>query len=236
MNDTTIKKPGLILLLSESRVIMEALAGIFTLPFIGPSPRANHRIILVIPGFATDDRATFVLRHYLNRRGYRTAGWKLGINWGSDPNLRDKLATRIKQLSAQSNSKITLIGWSLGGIYARELARHHTEHINAVITLGSPFSGTPTANNVFHFYQRKSGGELTQEFYNAFEKRKEPPPVPTVAIHSRSDGVVAWRCSLEKKTGHTKNIAVFSSHLGLVSNPLVLSTIGRVLQELSKEH
>ena len=223
------------LLLSESRIIIEALAGFFTLPFISPDPQANHRSILVIPGFATDDWATFVLRHYLGRRGYQAAGWELGTNWGSDPNLRDKLVTRIKQLSAQGNSKITLIGWSLGGIYARELARRHTDHINAVITLGSPFSGTLTANNLFQFYQRKSGGKLSQDFYNAFEKRKEPPPVPTVAIHSRSDGIVAWRCSLENETGHTKNIAVFSSHLGLVSNPLVLSTIDRVLQELPEE-
>ena len=125
------------------------------------------------------------------------------------------------------------MGWSLGGIYARELAKEMPDLVRCVVTLGTPFAGPPTSTNAWRIYQLASGRDIAREaeHYNL----PEAPPVPTTSIYSRTDGVVAWQCSLNEEAAHTENIEVHASHFGLGHNPLALYALAdRLAQDPSQ--
>ena len=155
----------------------------------------------------------------------------MGINQGSSSAIKDALYHKVKQLHQETGQKVSIVGWSLGGVFARELGRKLESDIHSVITMGTPFAGTPYGNHLFQLSQMLSGKAFTQKEAEAFDRRAEPPPVKTVALHSRYDGVVSWQCSLEKETGHTENIEVSSSHFGYPFNSSVLKVVASALEE-----
>ena len=118
---------------------------------------------------------------------------------------------------------MSLVGWSLGGLYARELAKHSPEMVRLVITLGSPFTGHPRETNAWRLYEFASGHRI--DWHDFHGPLRPPPPVPTTSIWSPTDGVVAWRCSLETRRALAENIVVESSHLGLGAHPAALYAI-----------
>src|SRR5215472_954820 len=130
---------------------------------------------------------------------------------------------RLASLFRASGRKVSVIGWSLGGIFARELARRAPEQVRAVVTLGSPFAGAPRASNAWQLYERVSERRVDDHPWRA--QMKTPPPVPATAIFSRSDGIVAWQGCLEQEGPTAENIEVEGSHCGLGHNPVALYAI-----------
>ena len=144
----------------------------------------------VIPGFFASDSTCAGLREALAEAGWRTYPWDLGLNRGAHPDVLRHLRQRLKVI--HDGRPILVVGWSLGGVYARELAREAPELIRAVVTLGSPFSGDPHMNNVWRFYEWIAGHKVDEP---PLPHHPAKPPVPTLAIWSAKDGIVAKRAA-----------------------------------------
>jgi pimeloyl-ACP methyl ester carboxylesterase len=213
----------LIYLALEGRAVLELAGAALALPWLRSLPRGDGHTVLVLPGYGTTDTWTVPLRRFLTHLGYRADGWELGRNFGLTRGRKQALLERIEQIHERDGQQVSLVGWSLGGSIARELARAAPDPIRSVITLGSPFSGDPRATNVSRI--RRLFSKEKPVDWAGFERRKKAPPVPTTAIHSRSDGVVNWRCSLEDPSPTTENVRVRGSHLGLTVNRKVLAVI-----------
>jgi pimeloyl-ACP methyl ester carboxylesterase len=168
--------------------------------------------VLVLPGWLASDRSTWALRWFLRDRGYHVHGWRLGRNLGPDAKTVDGLAHRFDALRARHGRRLTLIGWSLGGIYARELARRYPDDVRQVITLASPFRDT-RATNPARLY-RLSGGRAGRH-----------PDAATTALYSRSDGIVAWQSCVEPRGVRSESIEVRTSHCGMGHHPAAFLVI-----------
>ena len=136
---------------------------------------------------------------------------------------------QLQSVHRRCGQPVSLIGWSLGGIYARELAKLHPGQVRCVITLGSPFTGHPRATNAWRFFELVSG--LSSHDPEVMEDVRQPPPVPTTSIYSRSDGVVAWQCSVNPELPHTENIEIQASHVGMGMHPLAMYLIADRLRQ-----
>lgn len=240
MSDTTIgvanKRPSFFWLATEiGRAITERS---FFIPF-NKFYKADHigdgHPVLVLPGFIASDISTSKLRLFINNLGYDALSWDLGRNHGKVETL-ELLSKRIEQIYTERQEKISIVGWSLGGIFARQLAKSHPEKIRQVITMGSPFRGITQPNNVSWLYNIISGGkrvvDLDPELLADIPK---PAPVPTTAIYSKEDGVVPWEACTEAETDALhQNVQVHGSHLGMGVNPAVLKIIAQQLK-YSKE-
>ena len=218
--------PSLGLLMLETRSLSE-LAAFFSLaPALRLSPRGDGHSVLVLPGLAASDASTLVLRAFLRDRGYQPYGWGLGMNRGPRPGVEEAARARLDQLAQRHGRKVSLIGWSLGGIFARELARAAPEQVRSVISLGSGFAIQPTATTVGPVFELLSGMKIDQwvdDEQAAIIRR--PPPVPTTSIYSRTDGIVAWQGCLEQEGPQSENIEVRGSHSGLGHHPAALHAI-----------
>lgn len=222
-----IDPPSKLLLLLEGRAFAEYGRFLMAWPRLARLPRGDGHPVLVLPGFMASDTSTRPMRKLLKRLGYEALGWKLGRNLGAPPEVRDGMRARLAELYRRSGRKVSVIGWSLGGIYAREMARQAPGMVRQVITLGSPFNGHPLANNADALFRRMNPG--TPVDWEGFRKRRVPPSVPCTAIYSRSDGIVAWQCAMEDKAPNTENIEVRGSHCGLGVNPQVLKLVAQRL-------
>jgi pimeloyl-ACP methyl ester carboxylesterase len=220
---------GLIALSELIRAGIEASALPLTLPLlIAQAPKADGHKVLVIPGFMGGDRSTSILRRFISTLGYEALPWDLGRNNGGQSQHED-LIRSFETLAAQSTTPITIIGQSLGGVYARELARLNPESVRMVITLGSPFGSL--SNGTSHpFLTRlfKMMAGVTPE--NAQKQRlttdpKIAPPVPCTAVYSKTDGVVPWQSCIEHVEKTNENVEVFGSHIGMGFHPHVLHVI-----------
>lgn len=188
-------------------------------------PRGNGEAVMVLPGWGLDDRATVPFRRALTTLGYATYGWCEGPNLGIRSDLMQRLEARLDDLA--TSGPVSLIGWSYGGVVARELARNRPERVRRVFTLGSPINGIPEANTISAVYALL--GRTSAVDRATFDKRRAAPPVPCVAIHTKSDGIVAWRCTLEEPAPNTENVEVRGSHGGLIANLEVLHAIAHRL-------
>lgn len=218
--------PGKRLLLMELRALPELLGFAASLPsMLALAPRGDGQPVLVLPGLATSDRSTVSLRTFLSAKGYPTYGWDMGRNYGPLPGVEDGLKARLSELAEKYDRKVSIVGWSLGGIYARQLAKMMPEHVRQVITLGSPFSGDPRATNAWKLYQFTSGHKVDDRDSHMGGQISAPPSVPTTAIYSESDGICAWRNCVEEGGAHLENIRVRSSHCGLGHHPAAVYAI-----------
>jgi len=216
--------PSRLLQLLEVRAAWELAAGVAALPWLRLAPRGDGHSVLVLPGLVASDVSTKLLRDFLARRGYDVHGWGLGRNYGPRAGVEDAMLATVDRLHAQSGRKLSLIGQSLGGAYARWLAAQRPDAVRSVITLGSPVTGHPKASNAWRVYEFTSGNSAVDP--KRWQHVTQPPQVPTTSIYSRSDGIVAWRNSVEASAlPHTENIEVVSSHIGMAVHPLVLFAI-----------
>lgn len=207
----------------EARAALEYANWRTTLPLLRRLPTGDGHPVLVLPGFTAADRSTAQLRWLLRELGYRTYGWRLGANLGPTPNIVEGLARRVERIRHTNDERpISLIGWSLGGIFARLLVRENPEYFRQVITLGSPFrTRVGDRSAVSHLWESLSPLH-DQEFMRAFEDHDRPPlQIPATSVYSRTDGVVNWRLCLEAKSAISENIEVFGSHSGLGFNTSV---------------
>ncbi len=220
------KKPRTLHTVLESRVAFEALAHFSSKPLHRFLPQGDGHPVLVIPAFLTSDAFTATLRGSLTKLGYDPHPWGLGLNTGLHQSKLERLQKRLKEIVLQRQQKITIIGWSLGGLYARALANMNSEHVRQVITLGSPF-GIPTVESEGVqsavgriFMLLNSGG--TDPMMDKPELWQNTPSVPFTGIYTESDGVVHWHYCLDEKQERSENIRVPGSHVGLTHNPAVL--------------
>lgn len=194
-------------------------------PALQRLPRGDGHPVLVLPGLLADDASTQILRRTLRRLGYRVHGWRLGRNIGPTEECVGGMRDRVSELSDRYGRPMSLIGWSLGGIFARDIARQTPESVRQVITLGSPFRlerGTQTrATKVFDRY-----AHLHVEHRDfPLEADGLPLPVPATSIYSHLDGIVHWQTCLNLPGERCENIAVYGSHLGLGHHPAVIYAI-----------
>ena len=200
------------------------------------APAGDGHPVMVLPGFLGGDDSTLALRRFLTRLGYVPLPWLEGRNTGRPEQLH-AAARRFYRLKRSTDRKISLVGQSLGGIYAREIAREFPEAVRCVVTLGSPFGATgdeQTNPMVAQLFERLSGLEIedVQERLGGIDPRT-PLGLPSTAVYTKSDGVVAWQTCLEQVTPLNENIEVYGSHSGMAANPQVLHVIAdRLAQPL----
>ncbi len=225
-----VAPPSRLLQLLELRAPCELAAGVAALPWLRLAPRGDGHPVLVLPGLIASDVSTRLLRDFLARRGYDVHGWGLGRNYGPRAGVEEAMLATVDRLHAESGRKLSLIGQSLGGAYARLLAAQRPDAVRSVITLGSPVRGHPRASNARRIYECTSGGKSASDARRR-QQVTQTPLVPTTAIYSRSDGVVAWQDSVEPAGPHTESIEVVSSHVGMAVHPVVLYVIAERLAQ-----
>lgn len=200
-----------------------AMTELGLLPLAGPwltSLRGGDgHPVIIIPGFTVGDRSTVVMRKFLSELGYLPSGWKQGVNFGVRLDLFEGISNYLEQLHQEYDCRISLIGQSLGGIYARELAKRNPDVVRQVITLGSPFNDPEgEASNLSDLYNMLNPEQSSQpeEFRQGRGELSKPPPVPTTAIYSKWDGICHWRACIQHG-GHdqVENIEVSASHTGM---------------------
>ena len=224
MDASDISRPSLGLSLLETRAIGELYLYAWMYPLLHMAPRGDGHPVLVLPGFLASGSSTAPLRHILKRIGYKGHRWKLGRNMGPLHIALERVMERMHELRYRYDSKVSLIGWSLGGIYARELAWMAPDDVRQVITLGTPFRHhhSTAATALYHSINGHYSEHVDPEI---IERAERPPPVPCTSIYTKSDGVVPWQCSIDVKSAETENVRVYGSHCGLGHNPSALWAI-----------
>jgi hypothetical protein len=204
-----------------------ASAGVLaaSLPLLAGAPRGERHPVLVLPGLMASDASTGALRRWVRTLGYPVVGWALGRNRGPTQEVVDELPRLVRRLGEQHGTPVTIVGQSLGGIFARRLAQRSPAEVRQVITLGSPFGmagrgpdGSPGAQAYRRYQPRHSGRRLS----DSRESLARPLTVPSTSVYSRWDGVVDWRACLQEPGPRSENVAVRASHLGMGVDPAVL--------------
>lgn len=221
--ESNLKAPGLLRMILEGRAPWEFGATLAAFSIVNVAPSGDGHPVLVFPGLAAGDFTTVVMRNFLKSRGYSSYAWEQGLNLGPRPGVVEACVARVRQLHAEHGRNVSLIGWSLGGIYAREIAKMVPDVVRQVISLGTPFAENPRATNAWRLYQLVSGEQMPDEARIA--ELKTTPKVPTTSIFSRTDGIVPWQCSIERETARSENIEVYASHVGMGMNPAALFAI-----------
>jgi pimeloyl-ACP methyl ester carboxylesterase len=230
--------PGHLLRALEWRTGAEYLAARLAMRRIAKWPHGDGHPVLVLPGFLAGPRSTELLRNVLRRLNYRVYDWGLGYNMGYRPSMKESLPARLHHIRERTGGRrVSLIGWSAGGIYARELARALPDDVRSVITLGSPFRGNHQASTAWRVWQLVNrGADATAAVSeSALTRRAQPLSVPTTCIYSKSDGIVAWQCCMSLPAPETENVEVRSSHLGYGHNLETLSVIADRLAQAEGE-
>ena len=220
-----------------ARLGWEALSGLE----LGRLAAQSHRLaraprgqapVIVLPGFGADDLSTVPLRSFLRRLGHEVEDWALGRNGGDVEALLPKVTERARILGERREEPVHLIGQSLGGVLARELARDQPELVAQVITLGTPVVGGPSHTRVGFAYdaaeQARIGAAIRQ-------RNRIPIRVPLTAVYSRRDGIVAWEACIDQDNPHVEHIEVSSSHLGMGIDPTVLLLSAKLLAQPAAE-
>ena len=198
----------------------------------GPRGRVDGTPVLVIPGFIASDFTTKQLRRALAEAGFRVHPWRQGINWGARPDTLDRLKRAVDQCG--HDEPMVIVGWSLGGLYAREIARAEPKRVRAVVTLGSPVWGDRRRyTNVWRLYEWVAGHPVDDPPIPDVE---EKPPVPTLALWSRKDGIVGVASARGTEQTRDKDVEIDTNHMGFaVSKKGAHATareIARFLEEI----
>ncbi|MBW0006587.1 MAG: alpha/beta fold hydrolase [Sphingomonas sp.] len=185
---------------------------------------------LVIPGFVAHDRTTMALRRALAEAGWRVHGWELGLNLGVRADTVARLRKRLDEIG--HHQPILVVGWSLGGLFARELARAVPDRVRAVVTLGSPFSGDPKQNNVWRLYQLIAGHKVDE---TPIPRITDKPPVPQLALWSRKDGLIAPRAARGLEHERDKAVELDCTHMAFGVSSRAASDVVREIQTFLEE-
>lgn len=246
----TLQPPSLWSTLSEGRVALDLarMWGPLAISRLTRQPLRADRLVMVVPGFGTDDASTVPLRRYLRNLGYPSEGWGLGRNlagvnlqhtledlddrWNAEsraeeyrgeasvPYLCDLFTQRVRERHAELQAPISLVGWSLGGYIAREAARVLPDIVDRVVTMGSPTLGGPKYTTTARFFKAR---QMDLDWIEAEILKREAQPIqqPVTVIYSKSDGIVGWGATQDHFSPNAKHIEVNASHLGMGFNPTV---------------
>jgi hypothetical protein len=203
---------------------------------ITPASKVGEgRPVLVLPGFAANDFLTGRLRAHLRQRGFHVHGWRLGRNIGLTDRLVDGLVDRFVEVADRHDVPVSIVGWSFGGLLARRIAHEHPDRVRQIICLGSPWRAEGEKTRATAMFERSRARHgLSDRARDIVDQLRQPVPVPTTAIWSRTDGIASWSgCSVDETAtpAIAENIEVPSSHVGLVANPLVLAVVVNRLRQ-----
>lgn len=187
--------------------------------------------VAVFPGFSAGDLSTFALRRHLRSRGFRVHRWRLGVNRGDVPALIPRVVERTEALFDRYAEPISLVGWSLGGVLAREVARERPDMVRRVVTLGSPVIGGPKYTRAAGFYRNVLKQDLDEIERSVDERNRIPIQVPVTAIFSKRDKVVQWEACIDHFNEHCEHVEVDASHLTLGFDPKILKLVGAKVAE-----
>jgi pimeloyl-ACP methyl ester carboxylesterase len=214
---------------------LEFNASLLVSPLLLTAPRGDGHPVLALPGFLAGDISMLPLRRYLAMLGYDAHGWRMGRNIGGVNKMRAALLDRLSQIHRASGRKVSVVGWSLGGVYARDLALRAPEMVRYVVTLASPFANDIRATNATRLYEALSGETVgtNPELEAAIAGDL---PVPSTSLYSKSDGIVNWRTCLSRSSDMSENIEVhLASHVGIGVNPAALWAVADRLAQREGE-
>src|ERR1700674_3887450 len=230
-----LRPPGLGLLLAEVRGLFEFNASLLLSPLLMRAPKGDGHPVLTLPGFLASDLSMAPMRRYLKELGYETYAWKMGRNVGGVSRMRAALRERLAEIHNSTGRKVSIIGWSLGGVYARDLALQAPDMVRSVVTLGSPFANDIRATNATRLYEALSG-EAVDADPELRAAIAGDLPVPATSIYSRTDGIVNWRTCLLRSSDTAENIEVYlASHVGLGVNAAALWAVADRLAQTEGE-
>jgi pimeloyl-ACP methyl ester carboxylesterase len=217
------------------RALAEIAALIPAAPYLTLAPRGDGHPVLVLPGFGGGDGSTAVIRRYLRNQRLSAQPWLLGRNLGPGvPDLHQRLAERLQDVWREGGErKVSLVGWSLGGVYARLLTQRFPDKVRQVITLGSPIGGVPRPSYAYQAMRRMSDGVIDSERAQRLRQLAgEPlPGVPGSAVYSRTDGIVPWQIARQPASALAENVEVYGSHVGLGFNASALYLLAERLAQ-----
>ena len=214
-------------LLGEIATPLEPLLRPFRPALVLPKTR-NPRVVMLLPGFGTHPLRMRYMALRLEAAGHKVKRWGLGFNLGPTEKNFALLEERVRQIRGRYGQDVVLVGWSLGGIFARELAKRHPDLVAKVITMGTPFSHSLYANNAWRIYQLVTGHSIEQPPVEAQVSVK--PPVETVALWSPRDGVISPRCACGRPGERDRAIALRCTHLGFANSPEAIRAVAAELE------
>jgi len=224
------KPPSLLSIAGESLSAIEIVRLLIASPRLRQQTRGNGEPVVVLPGLSAGDASTYLLRGYLKQLGYTTYGWALGRNHGDFRSLVPKVKDRVRGIWERSDRPVHIIGWSFGGILAREVGRDHPHMVAQVITMGSPIVGGSKYTSLAGLYESR-GADLDKMEASIDKFEKTPIKVPLTSIYTKRDGVVGWQASIDRYNSHTDHIEVDTTHLGLGFSPEVFEILAKKLAE-----
>ena len=192
--------------------------------------KGDGRQLLLLPGLLASEHRMEPMRAILESAGFRAHGWGMGRNFGPRADTLEQIDRRVDQIRRNSGDPVTLIGWSLGGLFAREYAKFARAKVGGVVTMGTPFSGDPRANHAWRIYQLVSGFPVDRPPFTC--RREEKPSVPTAALWSRRDGVIMPECARGRAGERDHAIEVDCTHMGFAVAPEGILAVGRALEAM----
>ncbi len=223
-----VRSPPILRLLAEAQVVIEPLRRLRRK--IDIQPALQPRKVMLLPGFATHPVRMRYMARQLERAGHKVKRWGLGFNFGPTVENFAILEERLLDLHGRYGEPVVLVGWSLGGLFARELAKRHPQAVSKVVTMGSPFSGSPRANNAWRIYQFVTGHSVEKPPISDDIAGK--PPVPTVALWSARDGIVSPRSSCGRHGERDRAVALRCTHIGFAYSEESILAVLRELEEV----
>lgn len=227
-----ITPPGLMLRMLEGRAGIEAGQLMLAMPLIRlQAKRGKGEPVVVLPGFMADDNSTFILRLFLRSIGYKAYPWGLGVNRKRMLDFLPPIADQVRQLSQKYQQKVSLVGWSRGGILAREVAREHPALVDRVITMGSPVKGGTNVSSIGAMIKKETG--LTSREMSQLLRLRQLTPidVPIRAIYSKFDGIVSWKACIDEVSKNVEHFEIRGSHIGMATNVEVYRLLPKLLAE-----
>lgn len=229
---SVLRAPSLALLIAEPlRAVFDSFASHLA---AHPQSIGDGHPVVVYPGLGTGSMNTSQLRSFLTHSGFDARDWGGGVNIGHEGDFDDWLGGLVRDVRAlqarHDGRKVSLVGWSLGGIFAREIARSAPDAVRCVVTLATPFGALGGANHAGTLYKllNGDGAQIGPELET---RLRQSPPVPTTSLYSKSDGIVCWQGCIEKRSALTESVEVDASHLGMASHPEVLRIVANRLAQ-----
>jgi len=207
--------------LKEMTTPFEWASSFIRLPTLLNAPRGDGRPVMLLPGYMTGELSMSPLQGFLRAIGYKARQWGLGVNVGDVDELVVACGPRVEALAAESGEPVTLIGWSLGGVVAREVARLYPNAVSEVITMGTPIIGGPKYTLVGSFFAKSQGLDLDDFEEEVHRRNSIGLKQPLTIIYSKTDGIVSWQSAIDPYNEQANNIEVKSTHFGLGLNPKI---------------
>jgi pimeloyl-ACP methyl ester carboxylesterase len=224
--ETRAPRPNVWFALEQSRSLFELWQFTMARPMLRLAPEGDGRPVIVLPGFLADDDSTAILRQYLDEQGHAVYAWRQGVNIGPTEAILDGVEQLLDEIFEAHGEPVSLVGVSLGGLYARDLARRRSDRVRQVITLGSPFRiDRDSQNSMGAVFEAMTPLHVPASRFSVWTLPRDLLPVPATAIYTRSDGIVSWQACVDQSSQESENIEVVGSHSGLAHLPTAVYAV-----------